>query len=136
MIYASPFIFSFPLFTPALCLLVRKPGKSVETPAIETSKRPFSTESERISGLGTRLGDFSSKGEKRRHRIIAGRMSVDRFFSMGGGGGGGGRWGEVCRVQRFHPALSTDPSLIVRFNSGFDHHFYSAFPPCESLPVL
>lgn len=50
-------------------------------------------------------------------------MSVDRFFST--------ERGRVCRVQRFYPALSTDPSLIVRFNSGFDHHFYSPFLPVK-----
>lgn len=132
--YASPLtlpplLFSLSLCSLAPCLSVQKPSKSFPCISIETSERPFSMEFERISGLGTRLGDFSS-GEKKAPSNYTWTHVGRSIFSTGW------RWGEarVCRVQRFYPALSTDPSLIVRFNSGFDHHFYSAFLPVKVSP--
>lgn len=75
----SPFYFPFVHLLP-VCSFKNRANR----PPASRLKRPsvhFRLEFERISGLGTRLGDFSS--EKRRHRIIPGRMSVDRFFSTG-----------------------------------------------------
>lgn len=130
--YASPLtlpplLFSLSLCSLAPCLSVQKPSKSFPCISIETSERPFSMEFERISGLGTRLGDFSS-GEKKAPSNYTWTHVGRSIFSTGW------RWGGVYRVQRFYPALSTDPSLIVRFNSGFDHHFYSAFLPVKVSP--
>lgn len=120
----SPFYFPFVHLLP-VCSFKNRANR----PPASRLKRPsvhFRLEFERISGLGTRLGDFSSGKKGAIELYLDACRSID--FFLGGEGEGVAR---VCRVQRFYPALSTDPSLIVRFNSGFDHRFYSAFLPVK-----
>lgn len=97
--YASPLtlpplLFSLSLCSLAPCLSVQKPSKSFLCISIETSERPFSMEFERISGLGTRLGDFSS-GEKKAPSNYTWTHVGRSIFSTGW------RWGESVAYNVF-----------------------------------
>ena len=60
-----------------------------------------------------------------RRRIIAGRVFADRFF-----------YGDLDVLSRTPlPGFVRESSLILRFNSGFDGHFYSTPLPLYSLKV-
>lgn len=125
----SPFYFPFVHLLP-VCSFKNRANR----PPASRLKRPsvhFRLEFERISGLGTRLGDFSSPGKKGAIELYLDACRSIDFFLRGGRGGGESLSRTTFLPGFVHRSLFDRP-LQFRLRPSF----LFSVSPCESLPFL